>query len=158
MLDMTTIIPSTTRSALKRVALARAPAAAFSPRFYSSTMHDNDPTQNPAQNLPPIEDAPGWNQYLASASEANVKADRANVSLADLQASTVKHVKERHHSEASNEPGVDTEHMDNGNTIESQEAVYERDEISGPLAGAGSTSGGEFTETFESEVIKKKVK
>lgn len=69
-----------------------------------------------------------------------------------MQARTVQHVKERHHdndsptfheppphsrgdAQGNQEPALSTGKMHNG---EVKEAVYVRDEVSGPLTGAGS--------------------
>ena len=70
----------------------------------------------------PHDHAPGWNEYLASASEATVKADKSDGDPETLQKKTIEHVKARHHSEDQT-VGV--------------EASYERDEIEGPLKGSG---------------------
>ncbi|KAF7369335.1 hypothetical protein MVEN_00261800 [Mycena venus] len=68
---------------------------------FSSTMHDNDPATlekekhrnlqgKQDKNSTPHEHAPGWNEPLASASEASVKADQATGSPDDLQKRTVE--------------------------------------------------------------------
>jgi hypothetical protein len=47
-----------------------------------------------------MENAPGWNEMLASESEAHVKADKedlTDVTVEELQTRTIKHVKEKHH-------------------------------------------------------------
>jgi hypothetical protein len=47
-----------------------------------------------------IEHAPGWNETLASVSEAHVKADKedlSGVTVEELQTKTIKHVKEKYH-------------------------------------------------------------
>ncbi|KAI6042532.1 hypothetical protein EDC04DRAFT_2658646 [Pisolithus marmoratus] len=101
-------------------------------RRYSSTVHDNDAElleREKRRNLSgtqhttssPIEDAPGWNEYLASASEANMLADRSTLRLEELQAKTVNHIRARHHVEDRPEA---TGTMDT------------RDEVSGPLRSA----------------------
>ncbi|KAJ7867021.1 hypothetical protein B0H14DRAFT_2218986, partial [Mycena olivaceomarginata] len=77
-----------------------------------STMHDNDPEtlerekhrnlkgeQHKTSNTTPHDHAPGWNEPLASASEASVKADQAKGSPSDLQKKTV----ESHRSSAESE-------------------------------------------------------
>ncbi|KAF5359116.1 hypothetical protein D9756_003485 [Leucocoprinus leucothites] len=104
-----------------------------STRGYSSTMHENDPEvlerekhRNLSQSqhktsTPHGSDAPGWNEYLASASEANVKADRSTASTEDLASETVKYVKARH---------VDAEGTENTT------AYYSHDTVTGPLSGA----------------------
>ncbi|GLB40377.1 hypothetical protein LshimejAT787_0802480 [Lyophyllum shimeji] len=78
-------------------------------RCMSSMMHDNDPVtieiekrrtlsrEQHARVSPPNVDAPGWNEHLASASEAFVKADRGRLaSPSDLQKETVEYVKSRY--------------------------------------------------------------
>ncbi|KAJ6576550.1 hypothetical protein DFH09DRAFT_1078139 [Mycena vulgaris] len=112
------------RSALKNVAgAARAlPTAAR----HTSTMHDNDPEvlgTEKDRNLAgtqyktstPHKHAPGWNEHLASASEASVKADQSTGSLGDLQKTTVEYIQSRHSPD---------------------EATYLRDEVNGPLSSA----------------------
>ncbi|GAW02586.1 ctg1 protein [Lentinula edodes] len=85
---MTTALALNSRSALKavtRTLVSRSvgPVATTSMR-YSSTMHDNDPDvldTEKKRNLSktqhgtstPHDHAPGWNEHLASASEAHVK-------------------------------------------------------------------------------------
>ncbi|RDB26319.1 hypothetical protein Hypma_006634 [Hypsizygus marmoreus] len=73
-----------------------------------STMHDNDPDLLEAEkrrNLSgqqhktstPLSDAPGWNETLASESEADVKADRTPpIPTEDLQAQTIEYVAGRY--------------------------------------------------------------
>ncbi|OSC97736.1 hypothetical protein PYCCODRAFT_1439975 [Trametes coccinea BRFM310] len=155
-LTMSSIIYTASRNAFKR-AVARPSTSALSatPRFYSSTMHDNDPEvleQEKMRNLSkqqhktstPLEDAPGWNEHLASASEAAVKADQFAGSPKDLQDKTIKYVKDRHHSNESattkeappHEPGISTSHMRHNGTSNAEEAPYQRDEIDGPLKNA----------------------
>ncbi|KAJ7285055.1 hypothetical protein C8J57DRAFT_1290309 [Mycena rebaudengoi] len=118
----------TSRSALRNIAsAARAAAPARNTRF-SSTMHDNDPLileEEKQRNLSgtqhktstPHKHAPGWNEHLASASEASVKADKSTGSPSDLQRTTVDYIQSRHSPD---------------------EATYLRDEVSGPLSGAKS--------------------
>ena len=92
----------------------------------------------------PIHNAPGWNQYLASASEAAIKvrsrrvsywapivialyqADRSDSTPEELATETVKHIKARHHGATNN-------HDDR---LDALEAGYERDETMGPLSDA----------------------
>ncbi|KAG0700296.1 hypothetical protein DFH29DRAFT_642237 [Suillus ampliporus] len=108
-----------------------------STRRYTSTMHDNDAEtleREKRKNLSgtqhktstPIDDAPGWNEDLASTSEAHVKADRSSVTINDLQRKTIDYINARHQPD---------ERMDH------REASYLRDEVSGPL---GSARVGEF--------------
>ncbi|KAJ3563418.1 hypothetical protein NP233_g6339 [Leucocoprinus birnbaumii] len=113
----------------------------------TSTMHENDPEvleREKNRNLsrsqhktstPHGKDAPGWNEYLASASEANVKADRSTSSPQDLQEETVKYVKARH---------VDSEGTENTT------AVYTHDTVTGPLSGA---KGKEEVQVSESRIF-----
>ncbi|KAF9477910.1 hypothetical protein BDN70DRAFT_778948, partial [Pholiota conissans] len=100
---------------------------------YVSTMHENDPEvleREKHRNLQrtkvdktstPHEFAPGWNETLASASEANVKADKSPGDPASLQSATINFMKARR---------VETE----GET--STTAYYSKDEVSGPLKDA----------------------
>ncbi|KZT07738.1 uncharacterized protein LAESUDRAFT_724733 [Laetiporus sulphureus 93-53] len=146
------------RTAARRAAVAPKLAfAAYAPRFYSSTTHGNDPETletEKQRNLKgiqgetstTIENAPGWNEYLASDSEADVKADRSELKLPELQQLTVEHVKKRHHATGSSsvdpsEQGSNTAAMSDGDVVD---AVYEREEVTGPLKGAAS--GSEFVE------------
>ncbi|PPQ69313.1 hypothetical protein CVT25_005914 [Psilocybe cyanescens] len=96
-------------------------------------MHDNDPEllekekhRNLNRNLndktsTPHEHAPGWNELLASASEAAVKADRSDGGPQEMQTRTVEHLRARR-SETDGES--------------STTAHYSRDTVSGPLSGA----------------------
>ncbi|KAH7884382.1 hypothetical protein F5I97DRAFT_1889101 [Phlebopus sp. FC_14] len=119
-------------SAVQRLAVSHT-----SKRTYTSTMHDNDAEvleREKLRNLSgrqygvstPIEDAPGWNEDLATTSEADVKADRSKASLHDIQKKTVEYIRSRH------QPDERMEHS---------EASYVRDEVTGPL---GSARVGEF--------------
>ncbi|EGO24275.1 hypothetical protein SERLADRAFT_467312 [Serpula lacrymans var. lacrymans S7.9] len=113
-----------------------------STRHYSSTMHDNDAelldreksrnlNKNQHKTSTPIEDAPGWNEGLASASEAHVKADRSEIPMHDLQRRTVNYIQSRHAPDER---------------LDQREAFYARDEITGPLRTA---SVGEFEVDME---------
>ncbi|EMD33955.1 hypothetical protein CERSUDRAFT_86730 [Gelatoporia subvermispora B] len=170
------MIAPAARTAFRRAAVARVPVTAVSPaqRYYSSSTHENDPevlelekrrnlTKNQHKtSTPHPESAPGWNEYLASASEAAVKADRSSGSVGEMQSRTVKHIKDRHHSpdtpptrpsegpEATiQEPGTATSKMrDNGEEgTPSHEEVSERDEINGPLRQAKGKTREEVNET-----------
>ncbi|KAF8529839.1 hypothetical protein JB92DRAFT_3106532 [Gautieria morchelliformis] len=82
------------------------------------------------------EHAPGWNEYLASSSEANVKADRLGQDgppTTDLTERTLRHLKLRHHGGSR------------------EEASYERDEVQGPLKNSttGATDDVSFDEKFK---------
>ncbi|KAL7422284.1 hypothetical protein Q5752_002930 [Cryptotrichosporon argae] len=91
-----------------------APARLMAVRWTSgSQRHGNDPdviAKEKARNLsgtqdssaPHKEHAPGWNEHLASDSEANVKADQAGPKgkpSKDLQDATVKHTHKHHHTD-----------------------------------------------------------
>jgi len=92
-------------------------------------------------STPHKEHAPGWNEYLATSSEAAVKADQAGgVSPQELQKETVIHIKKRH--------SIKTDSQWNPFTEIESEATYEKDEVEGPL---GKT-------TERNEMIKKKMK
>ncbi|KAF5326932.1 hypothetical protein D9619_004290 [Psilocybe cf. subviscida] len=104
------------------------------------TMHDNDPEtleREKHRNLSgqhdkkssPHDHAPGWNESLASASEAFVKADKSPRSAADMQNETVSHFKAR--------------------TEEESTTSSAKDEVKGPLSGARGSNANE-------EVIAKK--
>ncbi|KAI0001450.1 hypothetical protein BJV74DRAFT_69250 [Russula compacta] len=95
-------------------------------------MHDNDPevlerekrrnlSRQPYQTSSPLDHSPGWNEHLASASEAHVKADQDVSSLHDLASRTVAHLKAK------------------GAPEESATARSDRDEVSGPLKSAPGT-------------------
>ncbi|KAG2149144.1 uncharacterized protein EDB93DRAFT_1143993 [Suillus bovinus] len=101
-----------------------------------STMHNNDPEtlerekrrnlSGTHQTSSPHDDAPGWNEDLASASEAHVKADRSSITLDDLQRKTIDYVNAKRQAD---------EQMDH------REASYLKDEVTGPL---GTARVGEF--------------
>ncbi|THH31724.1 hypothetical protein EUX98_g2474 [Antrodiella citrinella] len=124
-------------------------------------MHDNDPEvleQEKQRNLrkeqhktsAPIRNAPGWNQHLASASEANIKADRSDNHPSEMTEHTIKYLKERHTVESEQIPpasGVNEERL------EASEASYERDEISGPLKGAKKTKTEVHSQTVEKDSV-----
>ncbi|KAJ7182616.1 hypothetical protein C8R43DRAFT_869045, partial [Mycena crocata] len=81
-----------------------------------STRHGNDPEvleREKERNLSktqhktstPHEHAPGWNEHLASDSEASVKADRSDHTSSDsLQKDTVDYVHSRHHAKNEDDP------------------------------------------------------
>ncbi|OCF35410.1 hypothetical protein I316_02960 [Kwoniella heveanensis BCC8398] len=87
-----------------------APSARVLSRGLASSVHNNDPEvldKEKAKNLqgkqddsaPHKEHAPGWNENLASDSEANVKADQAAPTGKpgkDLQDKTVEHTHKKH--------------------------------------------------------------
>ncbi|KAK7463513.1 hypothetical protein VKT23_006861 [Stygiomarasmius scandens] len=95
-------------------------------------MHDNDPEvletekrrnlnkEQHRTSAPFGEHAPGWNEHLASASEAHVKADRAPASSEDLTRDTIDYLQRRHSPD------------DRGQSTES----YAKDQVDGPLGAA----------------------
>ncbi|KAI1797097.1 hypothetical protein LXA43DRAFT_1089615 [Ganoderma leucocontextum] len=177
-------IPAASRSAFKRTIPRMSTPASRSPlRFYTSTMSDNDPElleKEKQRNLSkqqhktstPIPDrAPGWNEALATSSEAAVKArlsstppfllltmllaDHNSGNPLELQERTVAYIKRRHHESESplpHEPGVSTEAMQNGEAP--TEASYSRDEIDGPLKTAPGTIVEELE--YKEDVITRK--
>ncbi|KAJ7170794.1 hypothetical protein C8R43DRAFT_981085 [Mycena crocata] len=121
------------RSALNKLAGTARALPSTTSRYgvrFSPTMHDNDPEildAEKARNLagtqhrtstPHKQHAPGWNEHLASASEASVKADKATGSPAELQSTTIEYIQTRH-------PLND-------------EATYSHDQVDGPLSSAKS--------------------
>ncbi|KZT73055.1 hypothetical protein DAEQUDRAFT_762415 [Daedalea quercina L-15889] len=171
---MSATVFNAVRAAARRIPVVPKPSTAAAPRFYSSSMHDHDPDTletEKRRNLtgkqhktstPHEEHAPGWNEYLASASEAAVKADQAP-SLggpAAMQERTVTRIKHRYEEEESTEPesaeksratqeqGMNTSRMGHGETVH---AVYEREEIDGPLGSAGGHKSVEVEEVTKSK-------
>lgn len=114
-----------------------------------STVHENDPevlerekrrnlTRQPYQTSSPLDHSPGWNEHLASTSEANVKADQDRSSSHDLAARTVAHLREK----SSVEEGT-----------ESSTARFDLDEVSGPLKSAPGTDGVvDIDDTYDEEI------
>ncbi|KAJ3786104.1 hypothetical protein GGU10DRAFT_386957 [Lentinula aff. detonsa] len=153
---MTTALASNSRFMLKAAACApifrSAGRAALrygnTTMRFSSTMHDNDPNvldTEKKRNLSktqhgtstPHKHAPGWNEHLASASEAHVKADRSTGSPSELADQTIKYIHERHSPE---------------NAVQPTEASFSRDEVGGPLGQAQ----GSDREVIEEEIVEKK--
>ncbi|KAF8349176.1 hypothetical protein F5887DRAFT_553914 [Amanita rubescens] len=104
------------------------------PRCHSttSTMSGDDPEileMEKQRNLSktqhytstPLSNAPGWNEPLATVSEAYVKADKATEANGELQEKTVEYLKSRHSADDRT-----------GSTM----AEYAREEVMGPLSGA----------------------
>jgi len=135
------------RSALRNAAGAARALAPSTSRYtrFSSTMHDNDPETletEKGRNLSgtqhktstPHKHAPGWNEHLASASEASVKADKdtGSESPSDMQKTTIDYIQSRHSPD---------------------EAHYLRDEVNGPLSGAK----GDGTESHPQVLVRKTV-
>jgi len=114
-----------------------------------STMHDNDPevlerekrrnlSRQPYQTSSPLDHSPGWNEHLASTSEAHIKADQDKSSPHDLASRTVSHLK----AKLSVEDGA-----------ASSTARFDLDEVSGPLKSAPGTDGVvNIDDTFEEEI------
>lgn len=143
----------TTRSAVTRRGIfAARHQAAVSGRRQSSTMHDNDPevldlekkrnlsgTQHKTST--PHTNAPGWNEHLATASEASVKADRSDSSPEDMQRTTVEYIHSRHAPDERTEP---------------TSAFYSHDTVDGPLgAGADKILSKRIVHEEVTEVLKK---
>ncbi|KAL4248072.1 hypothetical protein ABKN59_002387 [Abortiporus biennis] len=127
---------------------SRASRGVVVPLRYSSTMHDNDPElldKEKSRNMrkvqhktsTPIDNAPGWNQTLASASEAAVKADRSELDPSELTQRTVEYVRQRHAEEDASESNGELR-------VDATEATYEKEEVIGPLKDRGHK---ETTET-----------
>ncbi|KAG8833914.1 hypothetical protein FRC17_009873 [Serendipita sp. 399] len=152
-----TSVSATVRN-LQRSAIATGPSklqnmssvsTGLAKRPYSSgSIHDNDPEILEAEkqkNLKneqhltstPHKHAPGWNEYLASTSEAYTKADKATGTISELQEETVDHIKKRH-------PVTATETVVNAvsDTVEGikEAALTAKDTILGPLGSAGKSS------------------
>ena len=89
----------------------------------------------------PHDHAPGWNEYLASSSEANIKADKAEGTPLQFQKKSVESIKARHHADDVTSGTV--------------EAQYERDEVQGPLRSAMSRAKETVEETVDA--VKKKL-
>lgn len=114
--------------------------------YSTSTMHDNDPevlerekrrnlARHPHQTSSPLDHSPGWNETLATASEANVKADQDASSVDDLASRTVTHLKARDYPE------------------ETVAATDDLDEVSGPLRSApGTTDVVDIDDAYEEEI------
>jgi len=122
----------------------------------NSTMHENDPevlerekhrnlSRSSKKSSDLHDNAPGWNETLASASEASVKvrgplslhlhlltyvtsfiqADRSDTNVKDMISKTVEFMREKR-----------VENEENGF---STTAIYRRDEVKGPLADKGDS-------------------
>ncbi|KAI0072953.1 hypothetical protein K474DRAFT_1604172 [Panus rudis PR-1116 ss-1] len=113
-------------------------------------MHDNDPEvleTEKQRNLKkeqhkystPNKNAPGWNQHLASASEAAVKADKETGSPSELQEHTVNYVKARHHStDSPTSKSTSKSAYEGEERPDAGEATYDREKVEGPLKGSGA--------------------
>ncbi|KAI0766781.1 hypothetical protein BC629DRAFT_1292894 [Irpex lacteus] len=147
-----------TRAAARRAAVVPITRSAVIGKRYSSTVHENDPETieiEKQRNLrkeqhktsTPIKNAPGWNNYLASASEAAIKADRSDHNPEELATETVQHIKERHHSAPPK--GLNGEER-----VDAYEASYERDETTGPLKNSAPKENAQ-REQYKERVSKK---
>ncbi|KAJ7069244.1 hypothetical protein C8F01DRAFT_1245452 [Mycena amicta] len=129
------------RAASKRRNSLNRGSAWWTQARFSSTVHENDATTlelEKARNLkniqhktstPHKQHAPGWNEYLATSSEAYIKADKgAAVTLTELQETTVQHIFSRHADDASTNAS-----SSNAN----YEATFSQEHVGGPLSGAG---------------------
>ncbi|KAF8631372.1 hypothetical protein AX15_002428 [Amanita polypyramis BW_CC] len=136
---------ATARSARVAMSVPRLPmsAAKYSS---SSTMSGNDPevleiekkrnlSKTQHRTSTPLSHAPGWNESLATESEAFVKADQATETNSELQTKTVEYLRTRHSLD---------------DRAESTTADYARDEVMGPLSGA---EGREDTNTDADDVF-----
>ncbi|KNZ81844.1 hypothetical protein J132_10122 [Termitomyces sp. J132] len=87
----------------------------------------------------PIKNAPGWNEALASESEASVKADKSDspASTLELQEQTVEYITSRYNPDDRKEPTT---------------AGYSREEVNGPLRQA---AGNEDSQEAYQTVIRK---
>jgi len=138
--------------ALRTVAARRAPLASrsivSSARLRSGGSHvsNNDPEvlerekqrnlkhDHDHVNAPHKKHAPGWNEQLASDSEATIKADQAPVdSPEELTKVTIEYVTRKHE-----EIPADTDAKATTDSFRSTKV--ERDEVHGPLSKAGGKS------------------
>ncbi|KIY50683.1 hypothetical protein FISHEDRAFT_71721 [Fistulina hepatica ATCC 64428] len=112
-------------------------------RAFSSTVSENDPevlVKEKERNLSgkqhttssTLDHAPGWNEYLATDSEAAVKADGSTDTFVQMTARTVEHIKMRHP-------------VENGTL----EASYASDTVMGPLSKKGVETRAELTASEE---------
>ncbi|KAK2460309.1 hypothetical protein APHAL10511_007698 [Amanita phalloides] len=111
----------------------------------TSTMSGNDPqilevekhrnlSKSQHHTSTPLSNAPGWNEALATESEAFVKADKSLEKNGDMQAKTIEYLRARHSSD---------------DRVGSTVADYAREEVMGPLSGA---QGREDTNTDADDV------
>ncbi|KAH0585204.1 hypothetical protein H2248_008455 [Termitomyces sp. 'cryptogamus'] len=107
-------------------------------------MHNNDSqvslgSRQQYKTSTPIKNAPGWNEALASESEASVKADKSDspASTLELQEQTVEYITSRYNPDDRKEPTT---------------AGYSREEVNGPLRQA---AGNEDSQEAYQTVIRK---
>ncbi|KAG8983274.1 hypothetical protein FRB90_006156 [Tulasnella sp. 427] len=98
--------------------------------------------KHPNQHAPHDKHAPGWNEKLASVSEASVKADQATTeSPEELTKVTVEYIKKTHSDDAGDTiQKATTTAFEAADRAVHQEAVYDKEEIEGPLGGKGTGS------------------
>ncbi|KAG8921683.1 hypothetical protein FRC00_008353, partial [Tulasnella sp. 408] len=115
---------------------------------------DNDPevldrekrrslSKDPKQHAPHKHHAPEWNESLASVSEAAVKADQSPVDTPEeLTRVTVEYVKKTHSDDDAGDiiQKATAKAFDTADRAVHQEAVYDKEEIEGPLGGKGKAS------------------
>ncbi|KAK7050909.1 hypothetical protein VNI00_005021 [Paramarasmius palmivorus] len=110
-------------------------------------MHDNDPLtletekqrnlnrQQHKTSTPHHEHAPGWNEPLATASEASVKADRSASRPEEMQNKTVDYILSRHNPD---------------DRAQSTQSTLLKDAVEGPLSSA---EGHEEAETLVKKTV-----
>ncbi|KIO17927.1 hypothetical protein M407DRAFT_164246 [Tulasnella calospora MUT 4182] len=122
-------------------------------RSNGSHVSDDDPevlerekqrslSKHPKQHAPHKHHAPEWNEALASVSEAAVKADQSPAETPEeLTRITVEYVKRAHSDDTGDivQKATATA-FDAANRAVHQEAVYDKEEIEGPLGGKGKES------------------
>jgi len=123
--------------------------SAFAAARYSSTVSDNDPLvleREKQRNLQNIQhktstphEPPGWNELLATTSEAALKADKSDFPFEELQRRAIEDTMARHSPD---------------DRVEPREAVYPYDSVQGPLGGA---AGVEDKHEHHEKIEKKKV-
>jgi len=187
--------PSTTSSTTTTTMLSRFSAIAvrrgrvapvFTARMYAvgSQMSNEDPktlerekerTLHRKQTLDTHDHAPGWNESLASESEAHVKADQANIDPSTLPERTIAALHQQHSADEGAAGEYATTHTTTVKTevdvtsrtdssdpsvtshTQHEHALNERDEVEGPLARKGdSLHGNADRETVEGPLGQRK--
>lgn len=149
----TTVVATVRRSVAAPACRTRSvsqSANVLAPRFYSSgsSIHDNDPELLEAEkqkNLKglqndtsaPHKHAPGWNEYLATTSEAYTKADKSDAPINEIQSTTVEWVKKRHPPAGGDATETVVEKVSDMAEGMKEAALQAKDTILGPLASAG---------------------
>nr|BAH56663.1 hypothetical protein [Coprinopsis cinerea] len=140
------------RLTVAQSAVSRSGVVEISRATSTSTMHDNDPEvleREKQRNLSGamgktaemFDFAPGWNETLASASEAHIKADKSSGNPIDLQRRTVEFLR------VNNDP----------ENREATTAFYLKDEVTGPLQTAQGHDDGLNSNQNEYNVDGKRV-